>query len=416
MRCYDGGALRAYLDNALPAAERNSVAAHISLCAACQGLLEEQRALTARVAALLPIPAAAPDPQLALARFRESHESRIEDRGSRIEVAELRAENQRDTAVRGPWSVVGDNPQPTTRNIHHPLRRTIMRTASFWSGPRRALFAGLVAVAVLLSLLALPPLRAVADQLLQVFRVQKVVFVPISADRINELKQLNFDPKTLFTGQPEGVGKPAAPRPVESPAAAAAAAGISLQQPTAFPSTPLDTKAFVHDGRVIHFQVDVASARQLLSLLGVDDVTLPDSLGASPITVDASPLAEIRYHGDNYTLTLIQGRSPSVSLPDGVDTAQLGKAALRVLGLDADQAEAMSRQIDWNSTLVVPFPSDIHDVRQVQIGDTPGMLVGGGDRGRGWSLYWQEGDRMTVLQGQGRISDAEMIAAAESLR
>ena len=291
-----------------------------------------------------------------------------------------------------------------------------MRTASLVSGPRRALLAGLAAVVVLLSLLALPPLRAVADQLLQIFRVQKVVFVPISAERINELKQLNFDPKTLFTSQPEGIGKPAEPRPVDSPAAAAAAAGISLQQPTVFPSTPLDTKALVHDRRVVHFQVDVASARQLLGLLGVDDVTLPDSLGAAPITIDASPLAEIRYRGDNYTLTLIQGRSPSVRLPDGVDTAQLGKAALRVLGLDADQAKTMSRQIDWNSTLVVPFPSDIRDVRQVQVGDAPGLLVGGGDRGRGWSLYWQDGDRLTVLQGQGRISDAEMIAAAESLR
>src|SRR5262245_21078059 len=51
MRCYDDGALRAYLDDTLPIAERDSVAAHVSVCAACRGLLEEQRALTAQVAA-----------------------------------------------------------------------------------------------------------------------------------------------------------------------------------------------------------------------------------------------------------------------------------------------------------------------------------------------------------------------------
>jgi len=398
MRCYDDGALRAYLDDALPAAERNSVAAHVSICAACRSLLEEQRAQTARIAPLLAVPAA-PDPQLALARFRENQATRTKN-------IEHRTSPEHAT----------NNTQHATRNTQRISRRSIMRTASLLSGPRRALLAGLAAVVVLLSLLALPPLRAAADQLLQIFRVQKVVFVPISAERINELKQLNFDPKTLFTSQPDAGGKPAEPRPVDSPDAAAAAAGISIQQPTVFPSTPLDTKTLVHDRRVMHFQVDVASARQLLGLLGVDDVTLPDSLGAAPITIDASPLAEIRYRGDNYTLTLIQGRSPSVSLPDGVDTAQLGEAALRVLGLDADQAKTMSRQIDWNSTLVVPFPSDIRDVRQVQVGDAPGLLVGGGDRGRGWSLYWQDGDRLTVLQGQGRISDAEMLAAAESLR
>ncbi|MFL5807793.1 MAG: anti-sigma factor family protein, partial [Roseiflexaceae bacterium] len=179
MRCYDDGALRAYLDDALPAAERNSVAAHIASCAACQSLLEEQHALTAQVAALLAVPAAAPNPQLALARFIQNPAARTKNKEQRT------------------------NPEHATHNTQHPIRntqrisrRTIMRTASILSGPRRGLLAGLAAVVVLLSLLALPPLRAAADQLLQIFRVQKVVFVPISAERINELKQLNFDPKT----------------------------------------------------------------------------------------------------------------------------------------------------------------------------------------------------------------------------
>ena len=74
-------------------------------------------------------------------------------------------------------------------------------------------------------------------------------------------------------------------------------------------------------------------------LLGIDDVSLPDALGAAPITVDVPAFVETRYHGANYELTLHQGHSPSVTLPDGVDLAQLGKAALRLLGMDADQAE-----------------------------------------------------------------------------
>src|SRR5258706_7631485 len=162
MRCYDDSALRAYLDDALPAAERNSVAAHIASCAACEGLLEEQRALTAQVAALLAVPAAAPNPQLALARFRENQATRIKNK-------------EQPT-----------NPEHATHNAQHAIRntqrisrRSIMRTASILSGPRRALLAGLAAVVVLLSLLALPPLRAAADQLLQISRVQKVVCRPI---------------------------------------------------------------------------------------------------------------------------------------------------------------------------------------------------------------------------------------------
>lgn len=290
-----------------------------------------------------------------------------------------------------------------------------MRNSSLLSSPRRGLFAGLAAVVVLLSLLALPPVRAAADQLLQIFRVQKVVFVPISPERIDQLKQLKFDPKALFASKPEITNKPAATRTVDSPAAAGDAVGFPVRQLTTFPSAPLATEIQIHDRRVLRFQVNVESARELLGLLGVDDVTLPDSLGAAPITADMPPTIETNYRGDGYTLTLMQGRSPSVHLPDGVETAQMGKAALRVLGLDADQAETMSRQIDWNSTLVVPFPSDIRDVRQVQIGDTSGLLVGGKGDGARWSLYWQDGEHFAALQGQGRISEAEMIAAAESL-
>jgi Putative zinc-finger len=402
MRCYDDGALRAYLDDTLPIAERDSVAEHVSACTACRGLLEEQRAMTAQVAALLAALAAAPDPRLALARFRETRDTSHE--------------SQRESVVRGPWSVVGDNTQHATRNTQHISWRSTMRTTPLWSGPRRGLLAGMAAVIVLLSLLMVPPLRAAADQLLQIFRVQKVVFVPISNERIDQLKQLNFDPQTLFATKPEFDPKPAPPHVVDSPDAASAAAGFPIRQPTAFPNAPSTTEIYVHDQRALSFQIDVASARQLLGLLGVDDVTLPDSLGAAPITANVPPAVETRYRGDGYTLMLIQGRSPSVKLPDGVDMAQLGKAALRVLGLDADQAEAMSRQIDWNSTLVVPLPSDIREVRQVQVGNAPGLLVGGEGNSPRWNLYWQEGDHVTVLQGQGRISDAEMIAAAESLR
>jgi hypothetical protein len=401
MRCYDEGALRAYLDDALPAAERNSLAAHLSVCPACRRLLEQQRAVAAQVAALLPNPAVLPDPRLALARFRETQDTRHETR-------DTRREKPHEPVVGGRWSVVNENT--------HLSRRSLMRSSYLWSGPRRGLFAGLAVVVVLLSLLALPPLRAAADQLLQIFRVQQVVFVPISPERIDELKGLNFDPHTLFASEPEVVGDETEPVKVDSPDAASAIAGFPVRQPTAFPSAPLSTETHVVGQHTLRFQVDVASAQQLLGLLGVDDVTLPESLGTMPITVDASPLVATKYSGEGYSLTLIQGNSPSVTLPDGVDMAQLGKAALRVLGLDADQAEVMSQQIDWNSTLVVPFPSDIRDVRQVQIGDTPGMLVGGGENGRGWSLYWQDGERIAVLQGQGSLDAIEMIAAAESLR
>jgi anti-sigma factor RsiW len=397
MRCYDDGALRAYLDAALPSAEHAAIAEHTAGCATCRTRLERQRTLATRIGALLAAPIDGPDPRLALARLRE---------------------NNGGFVVRSQWSIASDKQPPAADASQHVTRRNSMRTsASFWSGPRRSLFAGMAAIVILLSLLALPPVRAAADQLLQIFRVQKVVFVPISPERIEQLKQLNFDGKTLFVGEPKLVNQPAQPRTVDSADAAASAVGFPISQPSVFPSAPTSTQHVVHDRAVMQFQVNVASARQLLALLKINDVTLPDSLATKPITADAPAFAETRYQGAGYTMTLYQGHSPSVALPEGVDLKQLGKAGLRLLGMDANAAEKMSQQIDWSSTFIFPFPKDIRDIREVQIGNTQGLLVGEGrGAGRHWQLYWQNGDRFSMLEGTGNVDDADVIAAAESVR
>jgi hypothetical protein len=292
-----------------------------------------------------------------------------------------------------------------------------MRTATNNSlRTRRGLFAGLAALVMLVSLLALPPVRAAADQLLQIFRVQKIMFVPISPERIEQLKDLNFDGGTLFVDKPKLTNQPAEPRTAASADEAADAVGFSLAQASAFPGAPTTTEHVVHDRAAMQFQVNVEAARQLLGLLNIDDVTLPDSLGTQPITADMPKHVETRYHGAGYDMTLYQGRSPSITLPDGVDLAKLGKAGLRLLGVDEDEAETMSQQIDWSSTLIFPFPSDIQNIRQLQIGDAQGLLVGGGDNDNSWRVYWQSGDRFFLLEGQGRIDDTDIIAAAESVR
>ncbi|MDZ4718094.1 MAG: anti-sigma factor, partial [Roseiflexaceae bacterium] len=77
-------------------------------------------------------------------------------------------------------------------------------------------------------------------------------------------------------------------------------------------------------------------------------------------------------------------------------------------------------QIDWSSTLLFPFPSDLSTVRQVSINGAPGLLTTGGSRGgRTAQLYWQRGDRFYVLElqgNQGPESVQILVQAAESVR
>jgi hypothetical protein len=385
--CYDEGRLQAYLDGELPPLERAALVAHLVGCAACQDQLGRQRALAARVRSLLLVPPPAPDARAALAR--------------------LRAPDQPLRSV-------------ATSQRFNLQRSKFMLSNSSWSGRSRSLLAALALIVAVVSLLALPPLRAAADQLLSIFRVQKLMFVPVSRERMDQLSQLDFDKNTLFVTKPT-VAQAAPPRTVASADEAASAVGGAVGQPSAFPSAPLSSEFQVSSPNTMQFQVNVAAARQLLELMGVDDVTIPDALGAAPILVDVPAFAQSRYHGVNYDLTLHQGHSPSVTLPDGVDLSQLGKAALRLLGMPAAEAEIASRTINWNNTLLFPFPTDTDDIRQLTVGGENALLVSGGQRGdQQRQMYWQHGDTFYMLQASGSLSEidmiAAMVAAAESIR
>lgn len=384
--CVDEGRLRSYLDDGLSAVERRTIAGHLAECAGCRAQLEAQRLVAAQVSQVLDAPVQPINAQLALVRLRKSQ-------AAQKQIVEPSVDSL-----------------PSRRRLF--WRNTMQQIARFWSGPRRMVATGLAAVVLMLSLLAFPPVRAAANRVLDVFRVQRVLLMPISPERMAQLENLNFD-GSLFVDEPKLVNEPAKPRTVASAAEASQAVGFQVQELTAFPDEVVDTKRQVFDRTVYEFQVNVEGARQLLSLLEINDVTLPDALGEQPIVADVAPWTETRYNGLGYDLDLYQGHSPTMTLPEGTNLQQMGRALLRLLGMEPGRADALSRQIDWSSTLIFPIPPDVSDLRQVMVGDAQGMLVGSG---QDWMLYWQRGDRFYVLQGHGELEEQQMIAAAESLR
>ena len=391
MHCYDEGTLRAWLDDELPADERAALDTHLAQCAACQYYTDTLKVAHERVHSLLTTHAV--DTSAALKRFQCSHAVRTMDKAT---------DDGRQTTETVPSSA--------NNKRRHEMQKT----------SRRLLFAGLAALVVALSLLALPPVRAAADQLLQVFRVQTVMFVPVDQARIKELQNLNIDKDALFLSKPT-VDNKQPPRDVASADAAAQAVGFALAQPAQLPGQPTATTYKVTDARQVQFQVNPATIRQVLAQMNITDVTIPDALGSAPIVANIPTAATTIYTGTNYEIMLNQVRSPNVTLPDGVDMAQLGKAALRLLGMDSFQAEAASKQINWNSTLVFPFPTDTSNIRQVTVNGAQGLLMTGGGRDqRHYQLYWQKGDQIFVMQASGSMSNAELsdalLKAAESVR
>jgi hypothetical protein len=377
----DEGTLRAYLDGELPAPEHQNVAAHLTGCPACRAQLATLQTQTDTLTALLSEPVQPPEPHMALHRLHAS----------------LGAEEHQP-------------PEPIP--FIQLNRRNRMKTSL-----DRGIAAALAAVVVLAGLLALPPVRAMADQLLSVFRVEQVVFVPVSTERLEELEALDLDESMMFMSEPETIEDPGEPYTVGSVAEAEEAVGYDLGEISTLPREATSSEITVMNQSAFQFEVNVENSRQVLELLEIDDVTIPDALGDTPIVVEVPATASMSYAGENYELQLHQGISPEVTLPEGVDLAELGKATLRVLGMSEEQAEMMSQQIDWGTTFVFPFPADIDNVNQVTINGAQGILVESDwdDEAR-WHLYWQQDDRFYVLTGTGFVGSTEMVLAAESLQ
>jgi hypothetical protein len=410
--CIDEGGLRAYLldRNAMPFAEHAAIEAHLLGCPVCREQMAALSNLSTRLARQLATlaPKTEADSRAAFLRVQE----RLLDEGAIDSVS-------RELGFT-PWL-----PQPETH------RRANMQTIANRNprpGMRRFIFSGLLAT-LILSLLAFPSVRATADQLLQIFRATSNRFVAVEAGRLKQLQAMQFDTSTLFLSSPHFAAGSMQQTKVSTLSGAARLAGFTPEQVSTLPGQATSQRIAVYGTSTVSFTLNIRSLRDVLSVLNISDVTLPDALGNEPIEAVIPPAVVTRYEGSSYSLSLYQGRSPKVTLPAGVDLAELGRAGLRVLGMEPAAADALSKQIDWRSTLVVPFPTGLSYIKQVQVGNVSGLLVrasaidglqsrlSGGNAADHTLLYWQRGERFYVIDAQGGgVSESALLIAADSVK
>ena len=401
--CYESGTLRAYLDDEVPGETKREIVEHLAGCFRCRDEIASLETLDHEIAAHLSVTEATA-------------------RSTDAALAEVLAKANR-------------TPKPTVT----PLARIPRHR-------RRRMIGGALAAAILLALLFVPQVRVAADQLLSVFRAQNVAYVSVSPSRVQQLERLSTDGNALFISKPSVVGTPPSRQETTSLAQAAAWAGFTPQAVHSFGNGPVSATAptsttYTVQGQAHYqFQVNVQTLRSILTTLGVTDVQIPDALGKQPVNISLPPAIMTQYTGQDYTLTLIQGESPTVDLPAGVDLTQLGRAALEVYGMSPQQAASLSGKIDWASTLVFPFPTGTSNLQQVDINGAQGVMLdashaalpgersasqganGSGQQpasqtnGAGYVLYWQQGTHFYILSGSGAVGPTFMAAAASSVR
>src|SRR5919202_6755490 len=271
--------------------------------------------------------------------------------------------------------------QPMPTKSTSSLRASVARLS-----PALAVLSVFLAAVLLFSL---PATRAAAQDFLNLFRVKKFTAISVDPARLEQLRNSNVDFETLLGNSVHVVKQAKEPQSVSGPAEAAQATGLQVRVPSELPVAGHLSSTYVQGEAVAEITGDTQKLQSVLELLNIDDVKVPEKLNGAKITVKKPAAVMLRYAFGSREATLIESRSPEVTLPDGVDLAQLGEIALRAAGMSKDEAHSFARSIDWHSTLLVPVPANAASFREVDVDGTKGLMIttngngGAGQFGRG---------------------------------
>ncbi len=292
---------------------------------------------------------------------------------------------------------------------------------------------GLAVVLILAIALSIPTTRALADQLLNLFRVQQVTVIPVDFTGMQALtgdsvygKQIS----DLLSSSVTMWQKPGEPVKAADAAQAGQMTGFNVRLPGEM--TP--SQIYVQNSAGFTFKVDRARAQALLDEAGRSDLVLPADIDGANISVTVPAGASVGYgtcpvpsgeepgfglnpggsRGGHYPdcVMLAEIPSPTVKAPATVDVAQLAQIGLEFTGMSAEQAAAFTKTVDWTSSLVVPIPKNAAPYQQVAVDGVTGTLIQRpADDAPQYALIWVKDGVIYAIAGLGSNSQQALLMA-----
>jgi len=353
--------LTSYRDTELPETHRRQVSAHLAGCPTCAARLSQIRLQAQRLAVLAP-PA-----------------------GLRV-------------------------------SAYHALQTfPIQRKANFMKRLiRQPALIPLLLVAILAVSLVFPPVQALANSFLGLFRVQQVrviSFDPAAIEKSASAMDQNADRLEAFFDQNFTVTRQGEFLSQVTREEAAAAAGFNPRLPQNIEIASIG----VEPAQTADLTIDSALMNSLLESLGQKTVSIPARLDGQKIHASI-PSAVVVAYGNcpsraqepgpdepraSACSTLIQFASPTIQAPDSFPVVQLAEAALQLMGMSPEQARQFSQSVDWASTLVIPIPTSAGTtVAEVTVDGVTGTLVSGEPDGM-YTLIWVKNGTVYALNASG---------------
>ncbi len=349
----DMGTLRAFMDAELDPAQSREVTQHLESCSECRAELDTLCDHAARACDgidLLPVPAAS---------------------DARVATAWAAFQRQRDAEL-----------------DTAPSRWTPFRIASLAG-------AGL-AIASLVVVLTVAPVRAWAQSLLAVFRVEHFTILELDGSAnagLQNNQMLNQQFGRILSDEVTVTQAPQKPQPITDPATASKLAGFDVKLLTSREPTALA----LENGAAAQMKLDRDRLQSILDEAGRGDLRIPASAdgatfgfripsgvismygncgdSAANLMGKTQPAGHTPVPSDATCIRLMQLPSPTVSAPAEIDPAQLAQVALQLVGMSANDAANFTQTVDWTTTLVLPVLRGQSSYEQLPVNGNEGVLL-----------------------------------------
>ena len=298
---------------------------------------------------------------------------------------------------------------------------------------------GASAALVIALILAFPATRALAGELLSLFRVQQVTVVPVDFTGMEQLEgTVGQNISQLVSDSITMKKEPGDPVNVASADEASQLAGFHVRAPEG--QTP--SRISVMSGASFTFTIDRKKAQALLDEAGRGDLVLPQEVDGADVSVnipssvsiafgtcpEASNKGEVEREMEREKTTsgspgraykdciiFAQLPSPEVSAPASLDIAKLAQLGLEFTGMTAEEAAQFTSTVDWTSTLLVPIPKNAASYEQITVDGVTGTLIERpSDDAPQFALLWIKNGIIYTVGGLGNNSQ-KAIEIANSL-
>ncbi|MCE0450939.1 anti-sigma factor [Brevibacillus sp. AF8] len=381
MKCADTGFIQAFLDGECSSKESKQFLLHLEYCETCRTRLDELSALDSWTG--------------------EKMEHAFSET-SDVKVNTEAAWQRFSQTIEKPTNTNAQDRQAITN------RATIRRSWNQMNKQTKRWVTGASAAAVLAVSLSFPQVQAAANDFLSIFRMDKVEFVKVTQEDMQELEQWIANGNV---GEMElnGIGKIWIDENDQekleqrnqyyNSKEAAVKAGVKL------PALPKDVtvdSVDVNSPYTMHMEIDADRANKLLGQLQVE-ARFDEKLSGKRFSLKIPQMQNVRMAAGKESYGYSVMDAPELSAPEGVDLAQLRETILALPFIPDQVKKQMISIEDWQHTLPVPYMADGESkMKEVKVNGQNGMLITGKYNSH---LMWQQDGQIHMLEGSEKNAD-----------